>query len=208
MRMDIDEKYDLLLLVLINSTFACFCPAENKMNSLIKKLVAIAALFALLGPSTHAKRKKGRGGGRLGGGRDKSLFLNMTCDSAAGDKDYSCDLPKGDEEGMFVCRTRYHPVTGAMNKFPMCISSDRAMEGDECGCCDGDETACPQPCGCACELGVGRDGVVREGVFVVFDDVDAEPVCVRTGASMRLVAKSTDDSAVTCLATDSVECMI
>jgi hypothetical protein len=182
------------------------------MNCLIKKLVATAALFALLGPSTQARPKgfRGRGGGNgIGGrggggpppgggffGRDESLFLNMTCDeqeSPPNDQAYSCDLPRGDEEGMFVCRTRYHPVTGLKNEFPMCIPPNRAMEGDVCGCCGTDETACPQPCGCTCDLGEGR--------YVVFDDAEAEPVCVPTGLSMRLVARSTEDRAVTCLET-------
>jgi hypothetical protein len=195
------------------------------MNSLITKLIATAALFAFIDPcSTQAQphgvrggdgpqggdgpgghgpggggHGKGRGDGRPGDffGPDETLFLNITCDESAGDQAYSCDLPREDEEGMFVCRTRYHPVTGEMNQFPMCIPPDHAMEGDECGCCGGDEEACPKPCGCACELGAGRDGVVREGAYVLFDDAD-EPVCVPTGHSMHLVATSTEDRTVTC----------
>jgi hypothetical protein len=201
------------------------------MNSLIKKLVATTALFALLGPSSQARPQGFRGGDepRLGDGpegpgpegpdrgdgrgkgigrgvgrpgdfigRNETLFLNMTCDESPGDQDYACDLPREDEEGMFVCRTRYDTVTGEMNEFPMCIPPDRAMEGDECGCCGIDENACPKPCGCTCELDAGRDGVVREGAYVLFDDADA-PVCVPTGVSMGLVARSTEDRVVTCL---------
>jgi hypothetical protein len=103
---------------------------------------------------------------------------------------------------MFVCRsTRFHPDTEEMNQFPMCIPPDRAMQGDVCGCCGQDDSACPKPCGCTCELGAGRDGVMREGAYVIFDE-DAEdkpaPVCVPIGVSMRLVARSTEDRAVTC----------
>ena len=163
------------------------------MNSLITKLVAIATLFALLAPSTYAMGDK--------------LFLNTTCDSA-GDQNYSCDLPKRrGGEGFFVCRTRYHPLTGTENKFPVCIPSGRAMEGDECGCCGVDVSACPQPCGCACALRTNRKGVVKKGVFVVSDDMD-EPECVRTAKSMRLVARSINsDMPVTCLAAESAECI-
>jgi hypothetical protein len=200
-----------------------------KMNYLIKKLIIAAALFALLDPSTtetsaqgvrdgdhqrhgigdggrggKGKGKHGSGVGRPGDfsfGRNETLFLNLSCVEEPA-QDYSCDLPpRGDEqEGMFVCRTRYyHPVTGDKNEFPTCIAPDRAMEGDECGCCGDDENACPKPCGCTCtELGEGRDGAAREGAYVLFGDAD-EPVCVPTGLSMRLVARSTEDRAVTCL---------
>ena len=164
------------------------------MNSLIKKLVAIAAFFALLAPSTHAMRDK--------------IFLNITCDSA-GDQNYSCD-PKGNGgEGIFVCRTRYHRRTGEINKqFSLCIPSDRAREGDACGCCGVDDSVCPQPCGCACALRTNKKGVVKkEGRFVVSDDMD-EPECVRTAKSMRLVARSINsDVPVTCLAAESAECI-
>jgi hypothetical protein len=197
-----------------------------KMNYLIKKLVVTAALFALLDPSTQASAQGVRGGDqpRLGAprgdgppegagrgkgigrgvgrpgdffGRNETLFLNLTCIEEPAQA-YSCDLPRGDEEGMFVCRTREHPGTGENNQFPMCIAPDRAIEGDECGCCGDDENACPKPCGCTCELGEGRDGAVREGAYVLFDDAD-EPVCVPTRVSMRLVARSTEDRAATCL---------
>ena len=160
------------------------------MNSLITKLVAIAALFALLAPSTSAM---------MGG----KVFLNTTCDSA-GDQNYSCDLPRrrGGGEGIFVCRTRYHRITGIENKFPKCIPSGRAMEGDECGCCGVDDSVCPQPCGCVCAL-----RKKRKGVFVVSDDMD-EPKCVNTAKSMRLVARSINsDMPVTCLAVESAECI-
>jgi hypothetical protein len=189
------------------------------MNSLIKKLIVAAALFGLLDPSTtqasaqsvrggdhqHGIGDRGRGGkkgkkGKRGGffGRNETLFLNLTCVEEPA-QDYSCELPRGDEEGMFVCRTRYHPITGDKNEFPTCIAPDRAMVGDECGCCGDDENACPKPCGCTCtELGEGRDGAAREGAYVLFGDAD-EPVCVPTGLSMRLVARSTEDRAVTCL---------
>jgi hypothetical protein len=198
------------------------------MNYLIKKLAATVALFALLCPFTQARRPRpqgfrggdglggptgpggppvgrgiGRGGGsRPGGdfGRNETLFLNMTCAESADDQAYSCDLPREDEEGMFVCRTRYHPVTGQQNQFPICVPPGRAMEGDECGCCGEDESACPVPCGCTCELGRRReDGVVREGVYVLFDDAENEDAaCVPVGVSMPLVATSTDDWAATC----------
>jgi hypothetical protein len=155
-------------------------------------------------PHDGAGRGKGvgRGVGRPGDfhGRNETLFLNMTCGASADEEQaYACNLPRGDQEGFFVCRHRLHPITGENNTFPKCISPDRGMEGDECGCCGDNEDACPKPCGCTCQLPVRRDGVQREGVEVIFEGEDEEPVCVPAMVSMRLVARSTEDRMVTCV---------
>ena len=46
---------------------------------------------------------------------------------------------------------------------------------------------------------------MREGVYVLFDDVGAKPVCVSTGVSMHLLARSTEGRAVTCREEESAE---
>ena len=117
--------------------------------------------------------------------------MNSTCTA---DEVIPCDLPRGDEEGLFVCRTRTNPVTNQTNTVPICIPTDRSIAGDECGCCDED---CPEPCDtCGCELPFpDRDGVTRQGVEVLVAGMD-EPMCVPAFASMMMVARS--EGRVTC----------
>jgi len=54
--------------------------------------------------------------------------------------DYDCALPNG-EDGTFVCRQMYHPITGDSKSKATCIPNDRAWVTDECGCCGED---CPE----------------------------------------------------------------
>jgi hypothetical protein len=51
-----------------------------------------------------------------------------------------CELRNG-EEGVFVCRGLYHPISGELAERSMCIPSDRAWVTDTCGCC---ESGCPE----------------------------------------------------------------
>jgi hypothetical protein len=81
--------------------------------------------------------------------------------------------------------------TTSLVTFPMCIPTDRALVDDECGCCDMD---CPEPCdACPCGDITGRDGEVREGVFVSIED-EEEPVCIPKFASARMVYHRDDVS--------------
>lgn len=44
------------------------------------------------------------------------------------------------DEGTFVCRTLYQPVTGEAQIQTVCCNPDRALDSDKCGCCGG---SCP-----------------------------------------------------------------
>jgi hypothetical protein len=44
------------------------------------------------------------------------------------------------DEGLFVCRTLFQPVTGESSIQTVCCDPERALETDQCGCCDG---SCP-----------------------------------------------------------------
>lgn len=44
------------------------------------------------------------------------------------------------DEGLFVCRTLFQPVTGEASIQTVCCDPERALETDQCGCCDGN---CP-----------------------------------------------------------------
>jgi hypothetical protein len=108
--------------------------------------------------------------------------MNITC---TGDIDFSCELPRDeDEQGVFVCRSR-----GERGDVPVCIPTDRAVTGDECGCCDQE---CPVPCdACPCDLPFSD----KEGVEVLVPDSDV-PICVPKFASARMVYRS--EGMVTC----------
>ena len=93
----------------------------------------------------------GGGGGQRGnlcyGGQEAIDFFNKTTHRIALTDDecgaeFACQLPRGMEEGRFVCRTRYHPVTGESAFWPTCVPMDKAWDTDVCGCCG--ET-CPDP---------------------------------------------------------------
>jgi hypothetical protein len=113
-------------------------------------------------------------------------FFNITCTEQQ--EDMSCELPRGDEEGVFVRRTRTHPTTGETNTVPKCIPIDKATEGDECGCCG---EACPEPCEtCSCELPFpDHEGEIMEGVEVLVEGMQ-EALCVPKFACMMIVARS------------------
>ena len=55
------------------------------------------------------------------------------------DCDDTCQLRNGDQ-GVFVCRSLFHPATGEERDHSMCIRSDRAWVTDQCSCC---EEGCP-----------------------------------------------------------------
>jgi hypothetical protein len=65
-------------------------------------------------------------------------FTNITCSEV----DPICTGPRG-EDGTWVCRTLYHPVTTDAVSFSTCIDPERSVETDTCGCCN-DE--CPEMC--------------------------------------------------------------
>jgi hypothetical protein len=191
------------------------------MTSLVQKLLAIAALFATIDTTAHAHDSfrggggyRGDGGGYHGGGghggfdssgdRNATIFQNITCDASPELQNYTCDLRRSDEDGIYVCRTRIGSL-GDAYQFPICIPSDRALESDDCGCCGADEDACPKACGCPCDIPSrsNRDGVPRpskKGVEVMFDGM-ADPVCIPFYAAMKMVRKSVEDGEidVTCV---------
>jgi hypothetical protein len=130
------------------------------MTSFVQKLLAIAALFATIDTTAHAHDSfrgsggyRGDGGSYHGGGghggfdssddRNATIFQNITCDASPALQNYTCDLRRSDEEGIYVCRTRIGSL-GDEYQFPICIPSDRALESDDCGCCGADEDACPK----------------------------------------------------------------
>jgi hypothetical protein len=151
--------------------------SKNKIPSIVA-LVAIGtqtsmAQFQLRGPG-------GRPGGRRPGGRfppafNASDFVDITC---AGNIDFSCD-PRGNEtEGVFVCRSRINKFNETKSR-PRCIPTDKALEGDECGCCGRE---CPAPCDiCPCETSRGQ------GFEVLIDD---EIACLPPRAAMMEVYKN------------------
>jgi len=62
-------------------------------------------------------------------------LANITCDAPL-----ACNLYHGNAQGVFVCRTEFHPITGANQTMPVCIPADAAWDMDACGCCGDD---CP-----------------------------------------------------------------
>lgn len=163
---------------------------------------------------------RGRGRGEQGGGRrgDRPPFVNITC-PIEGDvdffDDFTCELPprrryrrgwhdEGGEdeeddiesggEGVFVCRVppedspRFDLFPDGI---PKCIPTNKAHEGEECGCCGGD---CPEPCSeCPCEyIPTGRRGEAlldvepQAGVEVIIDGMDL-PLCVPKYSSAMMV---------------------
>jgi hypothetical protein len=171
------------------------------MLTIKNSLVALVAIAASI-PLANSQNVRGRvlqrpdrdgppypGPGHGPGGPPFPDFYNITCKDNGGAVDFSCDLPRGEDPGVFVCRTKTH--RGENVTSPMCIPTDRALVDDECGCCDMD---CPEPCdACPCDI-TGRDGKVREGVFVSIED-DEEETCVPKFASAKLVYHRED---VTC----------
>eukprot|EP00526_Cylindrotheca_closterium_P011422 CAMPEP_0113638746 /NCGR_PEP_ID=MMETSP0017_2-20120614/20310_1 /TAXON_ID=2856 /ORGANISM="Cylindrotheca closterium" /LENGTH=488 /DNA_ID=CAMNT_0000549893 /DNA_START=50 /DNA_END=1516 /DNA_ORIENTATION=- /assembly_acc=CAM_ASM_000147 len=95
----------------------------------------------------------GRPGGLFGGGRPgfpglDQEFVNKTCDASfecplrrkGGGHNHNNNDIDNQRNGTFVCRTTYHPVSGAERKEARCIPTDRAFDSDDCGCCGED---CP-----------------------------------------------------------------
>jgi hypothetical protein len=117
-------------------------------------------------------------------------LFSITCE---GGIDFSCDLPRVDEEGIFVCRTYTHSVSGETNMVPVCIPTDKAFESDECGCCG---EVCPTECdSCPCELPFnGPDGVPKEGVAILAEGM-YEPWCVPKFESWMMMWR---DDELTC----------
>jgi hypothetical protein len=84
---------------------------------ILNKRMIAAAVVTLASAATLTNAQMGgyRGGGQQQGGPKE---------------DMSCELPRGDEEGVFVCRTRTDLMTGETNTVPECIPIDKAIEGD------------------------------------------------------------------------------
>ena len=126
-------------------------------------------------------RRPGGGDGRPGGHRPPggnfthADFVNITC---SGPIDYSCDPTGNATEGVFVCRTK-ETRFGEIAR-PKCIATNRALDGDQCGCCGGD---CPVPCNsCDCTTGSGDPG------FEV--DIDGDIECLHPRAAMEEVFRN------------------
>merc|ERR1712032_1568321 len=93
-----------------------------------------------------------------------------------GDCDVDTTPCKGchETEGFFVCRAfgkghkHHHEMEfGDLKEgkeVSMCITAEKGLEGDMCGCCGGE---CPEACTFACEF-EGKDGTMHEGVLVDF----------------------------------------
>ena len=128
----------------------------------------------------------GNGGYNAGYSSGAPTFVNITCgatNSTGAAMNLTCDLPRNNEQGVYVCRTRYNTWTGVPTSSAVCIATDRAVASDVCGCCG---KACPIPCTtCPCEYGVE---VLVPGM--------SEPLCVPSPASAMMVAKS--NGTVTC----------
>jgi hypothetical protein len=54
-----------------------------------------------------------------------------------------CEMRNG-EEGVFVCRSLFHPIDGQIEERSLCIPSDRAWVTDMCGCCDSECPTAPE----------------------------------------------------------------
>jgi hypothetical protein len=65
-----------------------------------------------------------------------SLYLTNLTDCS---DNFTCFLPRG-ENGTFVCRETFHPVTGESISMVRCTPTDMAWKTDVCGCCVG---VCP-----------------------------------------------------------------
>ena len=120
-------------------------------NPLLLVILLIATHLSLVrgGPRGARGRRGGRGGKRgdlCYGGQaavdfyNKTLYQTSLPDTCGAE--FACPLKNGNEEGRFVCRNRYHPVTQAEVVWTTCISVDKAWDTDECGCC---EDPCPEP---------------------------------------------------------------
>ena len=99
--------------------------------------------------------------------------INDVCTPAAED---TCALRNG-QDGVFVCRSRYAPLTGDLEQETKCIASDKAWSTDDCGCC---EDECPEqpdfedlPCNPDDQAALDFGGRERDG-----DDSDIEKVII------------------------------
>lgn len=106
-------------------------------------------------------------------------LTEITCST-----DYDCALPNG-EDGTFVCRGLYHPITGESKSKAICIPNDRAWVTDECGCCGEDCPEQPEFVDLTCEdeedqtldsVAVSRAADHQGGPFSD-SDVDMDIVC-------------------------------
>jgi hypothetical protein len=72
-----------------------------------------------------------------------------------------CAFDWNGDIGSWVCRTMYHPVTGAPIEWNACVDpGKKGLSTDTCSCCGG---SCPKMCPCTCELvnGSGAGSLVR-----------------------------------------------
>ena len=63
-----------------------------------------------------------------------------------------CPDDRNGDPGVWVCREKFDRLTRNMTTFSTCVSANRTLSIDECGCCGGD---CPQLCTCPCDLSDG-----------------------------------------------------
>jgi hypothetical protein len=70
---------------------------------------------------------------------ERSVALDSECSSSSTTSSVSsCDLKSG-QEGVFVCRTIFHPVDGLPREREFCIPSNRGWITDTCGCCEDED---------------------------------------------------------------------
>jgi hypothetical protein len=95
------------------------------------------SVLSLVLATSHAQRPFGGGplGDRAGFPGIQPDFVTKTCDAA-----FACNR-RNNEQGIFVCRETYHPITADVQTRAECIPNDRAFESDDCGCCLED---CPE----------------------------------------------------------------
>jgi hypothetical protein len=145
-----------------------------------------------------------RGGGRGGGSGEDNMVDGGRGDGMDSNDDASDIMMlkkrETDVAGIWVCRTHYHPVTGAKKSFSACIGGDDGLESDVCGCCN---DKCPRPYNCTCTTHRGTDGVwismtARTGRGGNSDsaggtfDIATETVCNEAAVAMTMLGRDSD----------------
>ena len=79
---------------------------------------------------------------------DECVCCRVACPEGPGpvdiecsDTEQTCELRNGEDDGLFVFRSIFHPLDGAAEETSLCISSDKSKMTDDCGCCT--KTGCP-----------------------------------------------------------------
>ena len=133
------------------------------------------------GPPSDEDRP--RQGGGSGPGIDGAIFEYQSCDASD-----ACDLPRGEGVGFFFCR--YHPIEGV--DITVCVPPERAIAGDDCGCCNPDNCQ-PPACTEECEIvGNGPNGEAQRSqmgveVMLLENGAETEMACVPAHSAMNMV---------------------